>query len=104
MRLERCRENQVTTRDASQHAAQINHHVRGGPEGVAANALVPRDVPDAAERAGEHGNDAAPHVPGNLDATASNRALGGRRKWNGNGMRHSSRPSIEDTSGWRPAG
>ena len=65
-------EDEIPARDARQDAAQIDQHVGGGPEGIAADALVPRDIPDSTDGGGGDGDDAVGDVPGD-----GGRACGG---------------------------
>src|SRR5580658_637368 len=65
-------QDQVSARDARQDAAQIDQHVRRGPEGVAADALVPGDVPEAPYRSGGDRDYAGGDIPGD-----GRRAIGG---------------------------
>src|SRR6185295_1524492 len=64
--------------DTSQHAAEIDGQVRRGPEGVAADRHVPRDVPqqadDDARRAHQHGRE----IPGQGRSRLHTRNGGGR--------------------------
>ena len=56
--------NEVAAAAPRENAAELNQEMRGSPEGVAADALVPGNVPDTADRAASYGEDVAPDVPG----------------------------------------
>src|SRR5581483_4901516 len=43
-------EDRVAARHAGEDSRHVDHHVRGGPEGVASNRDMPGDVPVSAER------------------------------------------------------
>ena len=58
-------EDQVATGDAGENAAEIDGHVGGRPEGVAADGAVPGDVPVGADGYGGDGEGRTPEVPGN---------------------------------------
>src|SRR5439155_27373795 len=64
VRAERGGEDDVGAGEASDDAAEVDQNVRRGPEAVAADALVPGDVPDAADAARGDGDHAGPDVPG----------------------------------------
>ena len=66
----------VAAGEAGNDSAQVDEHVRGSPESVAADALVPGNVPDAADDAGGDGDDVAPDVPGDGESFGGD-ALGG---------------------------
>jgi len=74
--LEGGRENQIAAGNAGQDAAQLNENVRRGPKGVAADALVPGNVPRAANYATDHRDKAGPYVPG--DRFRARNSLDGR--------------------------
>ena len=85
-RAEGGRQNRVAAGDSGQHAREVDHHVRGRPEGVAADRDMPRDVPVTAEQVGGGGGGETPDIPGNRsgalgdDAARRRRAVEGR-KW-----------------------
>jgi len=56
-------QDRVAAGDSSEHAREINHHVRRSPERVAAYRDMPRDVPIATEHVGGGRSGEAPYVP-----------------------------------------
>ena len=80
-------ENRVAAGDTGEHAGEIDHHVRGRPEGVAADRDMPRDVPIATEQVGGGGSGEAPYVPRNRSGALCGDAagVGARAKVEGSG-------------------
>ena len=56
--------DQIHAGERHQNAAELNSHVRRGPESVAPDAHVPGNVPVEAEDDGSYAEKAAPDVPG----------------------------------------
>src|SRR5277367_567149 len=90
-RTEGGRQNRVAAGDSGQHAREIDHHMRGRPEGVAADRDMPRDVPVTAEEIGGGGGCQTPDIPGNRSGALGDDAarIGARSKVeSGGGITH----------------
>jgi hypothetical protein len=69
-------EDEIAAAEAGNNAAELDQDVGGSPEGVAADAFVPGDVPDAADNAASDGEEIAPDVPGDRKSSSGD-ALSG---------------------------
>jgi hypothetical protein len=57
-------QDQVGRRNARNNAAQVDRHMRRGPEGVAADGAVPGNIPLDADHRGGDADHRGPQVPG----------------------------------------